>query len=52
MKSRFEDLLEAHVVESFNLTDAMANDLAGESTDNATPTTIWAIAIITSAAEC
>ncbi|WP_165480622.1 hypothetical protein [Xanthomonas oryzae] len=52
MRSHFEDLLESKVVESFNLTDAMANDLAGESIDNITPTIVVTIAIITSASEC
>ena len=48
---RFEQQLEAYVLESFNLTDAMATDLAGESADNITPI-LWTATIITSAVEC
>lgn len=52
MNNHFEAVLEARVVESFNLTDAVASDLAGESVDNISPTVVLTPAIITSAVEC
>jgi hypothetical protein len=51
MKNQFEELLEAEVVESFRLTEDLANDLSRESTDNLTPI-FTIISIITSATEC
>jgi hypothetical protein len=54
MKNQFEQLLETELVDSFRLSDELANDLSRESTDNITPV-IWLaieIAIITSASSC